>query len=213
MHILSALQLQQTSISKFASILPIAAVITFALFICMQKLVSNDETIRIEPVDYPVVNLATFIQEKPVIERIRLKPKPIPQPKPELVAKIIDSDPSIGMDPSSHIPSFGGPVIKNKFAPTFTDQGGDARPIVRVEPKYPSIAARDGIEGWVKLSFSITPSGTVDNIQVIDANPKRTFNKAAKRALAKWKYKSNIQAGKAQAQSGMMVMLDFKLAS
>ena len=213
MHTLPALKLQQLNLGKLLSVLSTSAVITFALFVCMQKLISNDEIVRSELKDYTIIDFIQNIEEKPVIERIRIKPKPLPQPKPEQVVKIIENDPDIGIDPTPQIPSFGNLVIKNNFVPTFTKQGGDARPIVRIEPKYPSQAARDGIEGWVKLSFTITPSGSVNNIQVLDANPKRTFNQAARRALAKWKYKPNIQAGKAQAQDGMMVMLDFTLAS
>ena len=213
MHTLPALKLQQLNLGKLLSVLSTSAIITFALFVCMQKLISNDEIVRSELKDYTIIDFIQNIEEKPVIERIRIKPKPLPQPKPEQVVKIIENDPDIGIDPTPQIPSFGNPVIKNNFVPTFTKQGGDARPIVRIEPKYPSQAARDGIEGWVKLSFTITPSGSVNNIQVLDANPKRTFNQAARRALAKWKYKPNIQAGKAQAQDGMMVMLDFTLAS
>jgi protein TonB len=213
MHTLPALKLQQLNLGKLLSVLSTSAVITFALFVCMQKLISNNEIVRSELKDYTIIDFIQNIEEKPVIERIRIKPKPLPQPKPEQVVKIIENDPDIGIDPTPQIPSFGNPVIKNNFVPTFTKQGGDARPIVRIEPKYPSQAARDGIEGWVKLSFTITPSGSVNNIQVLDANPKRTFNQAARRALAKWKYKPNIQAGKAQAQDGMMVMLDFTLTS
>ena len=213
MHTLPALKLQQLNLGKLLSVLSTSAIITFALFVCMQKLISNDEIVRSELKDYTIIDFIQNIEEKPVIERIRIKPKPLPQPKPEQVVKIIENDPDIGIDPTPQIPGFGNPVIKNNFVPTFTKQGGDARPIVRIEPKYPSQAARDGIEGWVKLSFTITPSGSVNNIQVLDANPKRTFNQAARRALAKWKYKPNIQAGKAQAQDGMMVMLDFTLAS
>jgi protein TonB len=213
MHTLPALKLQQLNLGKLLSVLSTSAVITFALFVCMQKLISNNEIVRSELKDYTIIDFIQNIEEKPVIERIRIKPKPLPQPKPEQVVKIIENDPDIGIDPTPQIPSFGNPVIKNNFVPTFTKQGGDARPIVRIEPKYPSQAARDGIEGWVKLSFTITPLGSVNNIQVLDANPKRTFNQAARRALAKWKYKPNIQAGKAQAQDGMMVMLDFTLTS
>lgn len=208
-----ALQQQQFTPGKLITMLLSATLITFALFVGMQKLIANDNIVRIEPTNYPVIDLTMFFKEEAIIKRIRLIPKPIPQPKPKLAVKIIDSEPLAALDPSSLIPSFGNPIIKNKFIPAFNIQGGDARPIVRVEPKYPSVAAREGVEGWVKLSFSITTSGTVNNIRVIDANPKRTFNKAARRALAKWKYKPNIQAGKAQVQDGMMVMLDFKLAS
>jgi protein TonB len=199
--------------SKPIAITSVAAIITFVLFIGMQKLIENDQTTPPNIIKHTTVVLAQMTEEKPTNTRPRIKPQPIPQPKPKLVAKIIETTPDVGFDPTLLASTFNAPTIKNNITPNFDSTGGDARPIVRVEPKYPAIAAREGIEGWVKLSFSVTPSGTVSNIQVLDAEPKRTFNQAARRALAKWKYKPNIQAGKAQAQDGMMVMLDFKLAS
>jgi protein TonB len=88
---------------------------------------------------------------------------------------------------------------------------GDATPIVRIEPQYPIAAARDGKEGWVQLSFSIDELGGVVDIEVIDAEPKRLFDREAKRALSKWKYKSKIVDGKPIKQTGLQVQLDFKL--
>ena len=88
---------------------------------------------------------------------------------------------------------------------------GDATPIVRIEPKYPPQAARDGKEGWVKLSFTINEIGGVEDVNVIEAQPKRVFDKEAKRALRKWKYKPKVVDGKAQKQPGLTVQLDFKM--
>ncbi|WP_296049468.1 energy transducer TonB [uncultured Alteromonas sp.] len=44
--------------------------------------------------------------------------------------------------------------------------------IVRIDPKYPSQAARDGLEGWVMLSYNIDKHGSVSDITVLDASPK-----------------------------------------
>ncbi|MEP1444754.1 MAG: energy transducer TonB [Paraglaciecola sp.] len=213
MHILPAQNTLHFNLNKYLVIAIVAITITFTLFVGMKKLIESDQIQPIEVTVPPPITLTYDIKEKPLVERIKLKPKPVPLPQPKLIARVTESDPNTGFDPNSLISSFGAPKIKTQINPTFDSGGGDARPIVRVEPKYPTTAAKDGVEGWVKLSFSITASGTVSNIKVLDSKPKRTFNQAAKRALAKWKYKPNIQAGKAQAQDGMMVMLDFKLAS
>ena len=78
-------------------------------------------------------------------------------------------------------------------------------------PKYPTQAARDGKEGWVQLSFTIDELGGVTDVEVIDAEPKRIFDREAKRALRKWKYRPKIIDGKPQKQPGLQVQLDFKL--
>jgi protein TonB len=88
---------------------------------------------------------------------------------------------------------------------------GDATPIVRIEPKYPIQAARDGKEGYVILSFSINKIGGVEDVNVIEAKPKRVFDKEAKRALRKWKYKPKVVEGKPLVQTGLTVQLDFKM--
>jgi len=212
MHTLPALT-THFKLNKYIVIMTIATFITFALFVGMQNLIKNEQVSISKVTEYGPIILTYDIKEKPPTERRTIKPQPAPLPQPKLVAKVIESNPDAGFDSTLLVSNFAAPVIRNKIEPNFGADGGDARPIVRVEPKYPTLAAREGIEGWVKLSFSITPSGTVNNIQVLDAEPKRMFNQAARRALAKWKYKPNIQAGKAQAQDGMMVMLDFKLAS
>lgn len=54
---------------------------------------------------------------------------------------------------------------------------------MKIEPKYPASAARDNIEGWVELRFTINEVGGVEDVNVINANPKRVFDRAAKKAL------------------------------
>jgi protein TonB len=88
---------------------------------------------------------------------------------------------------------------------------GDATPIVRIDPKYPPEAARDGKEGWVDLSFTINEVGGVEDVEVLEADPKRIFDREAKRALRKWKYRPKVVDGIAQRQPGLRVRLEFSL--
>ena len=52
-----------------------------------------------------------------------------------------------------------------------------------VSPVYPESARKRGIEGWVELAFTVTPSGTVEDIEVRNASPAGTFDDAAIRKI------------------------------
>ena len=101
----------------------------------------------------------------------------------------------------------------NDMKQTLTRPTGDASPIVRINPKYPTSAARDGIEGWVQLSFNISPTGEVIDATVVNSEPKRIFDREALRAIKRWKYRPKVIEGVAQLQTGQTVQLDFKLDS
>jgi protein TonB len=55
-------------------------------------------------------------------------------------------------------------------------------------PVYPRAAMARDQEGWVDLAITISPDGTVESIAVIDANPKRLFERAAIRAASTWEF-------------------------
>ncbi|NLS12076.1 energy transducer TonB [Vibrio sp. SM6] len=87
-----------------------------------------------------------------------------------------------------------------------------ALPLYRVEPRYPSRALKRKLEGHVVLAFTIDTTGRPKDIRIIEAEPKRVFEREAMRALAKWKYQPKVAEGKAIEQLGQTVKLEFKLA-
>ena len=87
----------------------------------------------------------------------------------------------------------------------------DVIPVVRVNPQYPIRAAERGIEGWVEVEFTISSAGTVKSPFVLNAHPKNVFNRAALRAIAKWKYNPKIEDGVAVERPGVQVRLAFDL--
>lgn len=86
------------------------------------------------------------------------------------------------------------------------------KPIVKIKPKYPRDAAKEGVEGWVSFSFDINEVGGVENIVVLDASPKGIFEREARRALRKWKYRPLIVDGSPQKNSGVTEIVEFKIS-
>jgi periplasmic protein TonB len=80
----------------------------------------------------------------------------------------------------------------------------------KVEASYPQKALRQRLEGWVELSFTVTTSGDVGDVKVIDSQPRREFDREAIRALSQWKFKPRIENGKPVAASARQ-RLEFKL--
>jgi len=85
------------------------------------------------------------------------------------------------------------------------------QPIVRIDPMYPMDAARKGLEGYVTLTFSISRIGAVEDVVVVESSPQGVFDKAAKKALLRWRYTPKVIDGQMVKRANQTTRLDFKL--
>ncbi|MFC3606569.1 energy transducer TonB [Stutzerimonas tarimensis] len=83
-------------------------------------------------------------------------------------------------------------------------------PLNDVRPQYPVRAQQRGIEGHIKLAFTITPEGRVENIRVIEASPPNTFDREARRAAARWRFAPRTENGQPVAREAVKT-LQFRL--
>ncbi|MCY3542282.1 MAG: TonB family protein [Gammaproteobacteria bacterium] len=79
----------------------------------------------------------------------------------------------------------------------------DYYPLSKVEPEYPEQALLDNIEGYVILQFDISESGSVENPEVLEANPPKIFDQSAKNAAKQFKYSPRYVAGKPTRTEGV----------
>jgi TonB family protein len=69
-----------------------------------------------------------------------------------------------------------------------------------VEPKFPAATRNRELEGWVELEFTVRADGSTADIVVTNSNPRRTFDAAARNAIAQWRYQPVTRDGKAVDQ-------------
>lgn len=74
-------------------------------------------------------------------------------------------------------------------------QDSEVVPLNQVIPEYPRHALQRGIEGHVKLLFTITRDGRVENIRIAEAKPRNVFEREARRAAARWRFAPRTENG------------------
>lgn len=196
---------------KLLSVFTIASITTFGLFAFMAYLITNEQvgiTQGPPPVIIDIVQIPEESKPEPFVRKQFQPPEPPP------VMEMSKVTPEITEVSSEYNYTPSNLDLKTDITDTITmkeqpDQ--DARPIVRVNPKYPMNALRSGIQGWVKLAFDISEIGQVVNVKVVDSEPKRIFDKAARQALRKWKYRAKLIDGKQVKQHNFTVQLDFNM--
>lgn len=192
----------------------LGAAVTFLLFVFMAFLISGGAQ-RAEPPEAPAtIDIVGAPPESEESTRRRTPPPP-PEP-PEQPPESPPQEPQASDDAVSFNLDIGGVDLGGANTglgdpSAGLGRDGDAQPIVRVEPRYPPAAARDGIEGWVRLRFTIDETGGVTDIEIIESNPRRIFDQEARRALARWRYAPKIVDGRPQRQEGLTVQLDFTM--
>jgi TonB family protein len=86
-----------------------------------------------------------------------------------------------------------------------------AQLVERSNPKYPSSALFAGKEGWVMLSFVISPNGEVTEPMIEDSSGVEAFEQAALRAVESWKYRPAAQDGESVEQAMTKTRIQFQL--
>jgi protein TonB len=150
---------------------------------------------------------------KPPVKKEPVINKKVERPKPQLVAdepSPVQPSPSDSVQKSETSVSSTASTNKstktgNGEAPTKAVSSGVV-PLLRVKPKYPMRAASRHIEGWVKIEFTVSPTGTVTNANVVGASPSGIFDEAALDAIKKWKFKQKIVNGNAVTQRAVQVL-------
>lgn len=68
-----------------------------------------------------------------------------------------------------------------------------------ITPTWPG-SAGEGVEGWVRLRFTVQPDGSVSDVVIEEAEPASVFDSSAVDALRQWKFEPVERDGKKIAQ-------------
>lgn len=198
-------------LGRYGFSIVVGAAVTVTLLFVMQLLIASGNKALTEATDThrlefvrvkrnEDLNIEDIVPEKP--------PKP-PETPPETPPQEMDNvnpdAPSISVAPPqvSANTDIGGPGGMNIAE-------GDYLPIVRVAPVYPARALSRGLEGFVDLSFTVTTTGSVENPIVIQSTSS-LFERAAIRAVLKFKYKPRVVDGVPVSVPGVKTRISFQL--
>jgi protein TonB len=173
----------------------LALAITLILFYLMQALIATGSKLDQSATVFKIVDATMPEIEMEVVREIE-KPQEIQQldtPPPEVQER------SLNMD--------AGPSLNLQRAVVNLDQGfdiggasisitdGEMLPLVNVTPTYPTRAQQRGIQGWCQVSFTVTGTGGVENVVVVDGEPAGVFDRSSIRAAEKFKFQPKVVDG------------------
>jgi protein TonB len=154
--------------------------------------------------DLPRTVMPSRATERPPAKREKPEPprdpgKPPPVPTLEIEDPATPGSTTVRIAPTPpDSPEIGGrPALID--GPIGVDPGTERALVVvtAVEPVYPASRLRDGVEGWVEIEFIVTATGTVRDPQIVDAAPHDAdFERAALRAINRWKFQPRIVDGR-----------------
>jgi protein TonB len=198
-------------IIRYTLSIVIGVVVTLSLLFVMQLLIASGKAALTEPraraqLDFVRVrrnenlNVEDFTPDKPPPP-----PEVPPETPPQEMDDIDPNAPTINIAPPSVSAdtNIGGPGGMNIAE-------GDYLPIVRVAPVYPARALSRGLEGYVDMSFTVTMTGTVRD-PIVMFSTSSLFERAATRAVLKFKYKPRVVDGVPVDVPGVKTRISFQI--
>ena len=198
-------------LGRYAFSIVVGTAITLTLLFVMHLLIEHaEDAISKERTRYELdfvrvkrnetLNTEDYTPEKP-----QKPPETPPEIPPQDMDSIDPNAPTINIAPPSVSTDIqlGGPGGMNIAE-------GDYLPIVRVAPVYPARALSRGIEGYVDMSFTVTTTGTVRD-PIVVFSTSSLFERAATRAVLKFKYKPRVVDGVPVDVSGVKTRISFQI--
>ncbi|EJX2555951.1 energy transducer TonB [Vibrio alginolyticus] len=198
--------------------LPASLLISVSLFSFMAWMVDKGNQRAPEASEAVRFDMVMVENEADVQRRQRSVPE---QPEPPQAQEPMDlSQADTQMEPMSQMTPVSALGLNTALegiaisAPNLKGTMGNqqALPLYRVDPRYPSKALKRRVEGYVIMRFTIDATGRPKDIEVIEAEPERMFEREAIRALKKWKYQPKVEDGVSIEQFGQTAKVEFKLA-
>ena len=184
----------QNNAARLSIIAVSALLINLILFTAIEYMVGNQ---RMRLADTTQFDLANFIRMSEQSREVQSRRDPKAPEKPDTEAqKDIDR-----LSRASKSGGIGGLYIGMPNIDIDIDVGGgiqlarELTPLVRIPADYPIHAAMKGIEGYVVVRFIVTETGSVADPEIMRSNPPGVFDRAAIRAVLRWKYQPQLANG------------------
>jgi periplasmic protein TonB len=190
-----------------------ALLVTASLFILMTSILHHDDY---HDDDQSKILAADFLMPERKIETMRQIEKP---DKPEFKAEpqlqlpeiaLLNNQLSVSKIPSFKLPRMEANVKINMSLPQPSGDS-DYMPVLMVIPIYPPRAEKRNQEGYVIVEYTVTRSGEVRDVKVIESKPKYVFDRAAIEAARKFKYKPRKVDGEPVEVPGVRKEFTFRL--
>jgi len=194
-------------IARYAMSISIGVAVTFGLLFLMQLLIATGRGALTEGNSFRITDFVR-VERNEVIETKKEKPEKPPEPEtpPEMPTPSNNDSFDNSMAVSMSAPSLDAGI--NIGGVGFGVSDGEYLPIVKVAPVYPSRALSRGLEGYVIVEFTVTQSGAVRDVFVVEST-STLFERAATTAALKSKYKPRVIDGEPVDVRGVQHLITF----
>ncbi|MDP3515923.1 MAG: TonB family protein [Pseudohongiella sp.] len=191
--------------------LGLAAAVTIALFYFMQALIATGGELE-ERLN--VIRIVDATMPEIVMEVVREVERPeeieqLEQPPPDVPDRNINMDGDNNLNISRDVVNVDLDMNIGSAGLGATD--GEMLPLVNIQPTYPTRAAQRGIEGWAQVSFTVTETGGVRDVFVVDAEPAGMFDQASIRAAERFRFQPRVVNGQPVEVPNVQYVFRFQL--
>ncbi len=195
-------------IVRMATGLPGAVIITTIIFLLLASVIARHQDVELTDDISIQINVLRQLEDR-TTQRMEDFQRPVldqPPPPPPVV-----TDPSFRPSMAVTMGAMPDMGAADLDIGTGFNPDRDAQPLVRIPPEYPGRCFQGArpLE-TVVVEFDVTPEGTVINPRVVETT-STCFNRAAMRAVERWRYQPRIVNEVAQPRFGVRTAIDFAL--